>query len=245
MYYLILAAGRGERFKRAGYSVPKCLLDVNGTPLVVCVMENIGANGDPVRVAVPPGSIDFPGMLRQVNPRAEAHTLEISETGPRGPAIHAKSLALGLPRNTPIVISYCDQLISTPDLLPQGTRSALVRMKSGAHDAGMITFTSVDPKFGYARATSRDGEMLDVQVKRVISRHASAGIFYFKEAGMFVDAVTSMVAAHDQVQGEYYVERVFNHLPPTAVKRIFSLDHRIHCLGDPESYLTYLMRYIR
>ena len=41
MNILIPMAGEGSRFKSAGYTFPKPLIDVNGKPMIQCVVENL------------------------------------------------------------------------------------------------------------------------------------------------------------------------------------------------------------
>ena len=41
MNILIPMAGEGSRFKSAGYTFPKPLIEVNGKPMIQCVVENL------------------------------------------------------------------------------------------------------------------------------------------------------------------------------------------------------------
>ena len=41
MKILIPMAGEGSRFKKEGYTFPKPLIDVNGKPMIQCVIENL------------------------------------------------------------------------------------------------------------------------------------------------------------------------------------------------------------
>ena len=46
MNILIPMAGAGSRFRRAGYELPKPLIDVDGVPMIKRVVENIGLDGN-------------------------------------------------------------------------------------------------------------------------------------------------------------------------------------------------------
>ena len=41
MNILIPMAGEGSRFKKEGYTFPKPLIEVNGKPMIQCVVENL------------------------------------------------------------------------------------------------------------------------------------------------------------------------------------------------------------
>ena len=43
---LIPMSGRGQRFRDAGYELPKPLIDINGKPMIQRVIENIGIKGN-------------------------------------------------------------------------------------------------------------------------------------------------------------------------------------------------------
>ena len=60
MQIVIPMAGRGSRFKDAGYTNPKPLIDVNGRPMISVVVSNIGLPGKYVFVALEEHMRTFP-----------------------------------------------------------------------------------------------------------------------------------------------------------------------------------------
>jgi dTDP-glucose pyrophosphorylase len=87
---LIPAAGRGQRFQDAGYTVPKHLIELDGTPLIELVAENL-------RVLEPDGEL-------VVVTRADVgDTRGIVETIVRSPVMPGE-----------IVVGNCDQLLLLP-----------------------------------------------------------------------------------------------------------------------------------
>ncbi len=46
MQILVPMAGAGSRFRDAGYTLPKPLIDVDGRPMISRVIDNLGRNND-------------------------------------------------------------------------------------------------------------------------------------------------------------------------------------------------------
>ncbi len=82
--------------------------------------------------------------------------------------------------------------------------------KSGA-DGGVLTFESLHPRYSYVRLDEND-QIVEVAEKRPISRNASAGFYWLRNAGEFFMALKSMLLKGSQVKGRYYVAPALNEL---------------------------------
>jgi hypothetical protein len=60
--------------------------------------------------------------------------------------------------------------------------------------------------------TDEDGFVIEASEKRPISRNATAGIYYFREGRMFVDAAKQMLIKQASVNGGFFVCPSFNEL---------------------------------
>jgi dTDP-glucose pyrophosphorylase len=78
-------------------------------------------------------------------------------------------------------------------------------------DAGTLVFDSVHPRWSFVRLGD-DGLVTEAAEKRPISRHATAGIYYFRQGGAFVEAACSMIRKDAQVNGQFYICPVFNEM---------------------------------
>jgi dTDP-glucose pyrophosphorylase len=103
----------------------------------------------------------------------------------------------------PLIIANSDQLFDTPiaDLL-QSLREV---------DAGVVTFESVHPRWSYVRLDEQ-GFVAETAEKRPISRHAIAGLYYFRHGKDFVDAAMGMIRKDSSVNGSFYIAPSLNEM---------------------------------
>jgi hypothetical protein len=78
-------------------------------------------------------------------------------------------------------------------------------------DAGTLTFSSIHPRYSYVRLGT-DGEVTEAAQQNPISRHATAGVFWFRRAGEFVEAVKSMIRKDASTNGAFYLAPAFNEM---------------------------------
>lgn len=78
-------------------------------------------------------------------------------------------------------------------------------------DAGTLTFPSIHPRYSYVRLGA-DNEVTEAAQQNPISRHATAGVFWFRSAGAFVDAVKSMIRKGASTDGAFYPAPAFNEM---------------------------------
>ncbi len=78
-------------------------------------------------------------------------------------------------------------------------------------DGGMVTFDAVHPRWSYVR-TGPDGLVVEAAEKRPISRIATAGIYWYRRGGDFVDGAMAMIRKDASVDGAFYVCPVFNEM---------------------------------
>ena len=173
-------------------------------------------------------------MLRQLVPECTLITLEHDTEGAACTVLLATAYIDG---GEELVIANSDQLVDY-DL----NRFIEHARRSGA-DGSILTFEAVHPKWSYARVNDA-GLVTQVAEKRVISNHATVGIYYFRRGSDFVQAATSMIRKELRINNEFYVCPVYNELI-LADRKIIA--HEIpegamHGLGTPEDLEIYLSR---
>ena len=104
-----------------------------------------------------------------------------------------------------LVITNGDQIIET-DLL-----RAVQSFQDRDLGAGTIVFDAVHPRWSYVRL-DKDGLVEEAAEKRPISRHATAGFYYFRQGKEFVAGAFSMIEKNAHVGGRFFVCPVFNEL---------------------------------
>jgi hypothetical protein len=83
--------------------------------------------------------------------------------------------------------------------------------ESAGLDGGVVTFDAVHPRWSYVR-TGDDGLVLEAAEKRPISRQATAGTYWYRHGGDFIDGAMAMIRKDASVEGAFYVCPVFNEM---------------------------------
>lgn len=235
---VIPMAGEGSRFKNAGYTFPKPLIDVHGKPMIQLVVENLGI--DPVLC-------DFIFIVRKQHSETYhvGHLLNL--ISPRCRIIETDGLTEGaacsvllakeyINNDTNLLIANSDQyVVWDPNVF-------MYSMSADKIDGGIATFTSTHPKWSYAKLDN-DGFVKEVAEKIPISTHASVGIYFWSKGSDFVKYAEQMIRKNIRVKGEFYVCPVYNEAIQDGKKiKIYDVD-KMYGLGVPED-LNYFLKNI-
>ena len=104
-------------------------------------------------------------------------------------------------------------------------------------DGMIMTMKSSDPKWSYAKIDEK-GFVTETAEKKVISKHATVGIYNFSNGRDFVEAAEAMISDNIRVNGEFYTCPVYNYLIKNKKKiGIFSIGEEykgMYGLGIPK-----------
>jgi dTDP-glucose pyrophosphorylase len=141
-------------------------------------------------------------ILRQIAPNCEV----IKVTGETGGAACTALLAVDK-------ISAEHELLitSATDIVRMDLTRAVANFREREADAGVITFESLHPRYSYVRIDA-DGWVVEAAEKHPISRHASAGIYWFRSGADFLAAAESMILKDASVRGHYFICPSLNQL---------------------------------
>lgn len=230
-------ATRSSFFSTDEYHFPKPLVEVGGTPMIQLVVENL-------RSAIPAAEFIF--LVRQDD--IDLHSLDnvlklvagddavvIGLKRETKGALCTAMLAVdALDMSRPLIICNGDQIIS-------GNFAGNIEKlaKSGA-DAGVFTFPSVHPRWSYIKP-GIDGLVEEAAEKRVISRHAIAGLYWFEKAKIFFDAAKRTILNKSSVDGIYYVAPALNEviLDGGEVRHIAIPESHYHSFYAPVKIAEY------
>lgn len=141
-------------------------------------------------------------VLRLMDPECAV----ISAEGPTAGAACTALLAIEqIEPDRELVITNGDQVL-TCDLA-----AAVADFRKRELDGGTLVFDSVHPRWSFVRLGD-DGLVTEAAEKRPISRHATAGFYYFKRGGDFIRAAQDMIRKDAQVNGAFYVCPAFNEM---------------------------------
>lgn len=203
---LVPMAGRGSRFARAGYTLPKPLLPAQGRPMIERVIANLRPTRPHRFIFIAQREHLLAHGLAALLQRAGPDTRVLAIDGVTEGAACTTLLARPLIDSpAPLMIANCDQYVATR------IDDYLAAMDASGLDGWIMTMGAQDPKWSYVRRGA-DGLVCEVVEKRVISHEATVGIYNFRRGHDYVRAAQAMIDAGDRTAGEFYVAPAYNHL---------------------------------
>lgn len=229
-------AGRGQRFVDAGYSLPKPLIPVHGTPMIKLVIDNLRP-GSPHRFHFliqkeHDATYNLSGSLQNWAPGCSITSVDGITEGAACTVLLARDL---INNDDPLMIANCDQYI---DADINAYLAAL------ADATGLImTMWADDPKWSFVRR-NKDGHVVQVVEKEVVSNEATVGIYNFRRGRDFLRAADTMIAANYRVNGEFYVAPAYDTLITEGGRiecfDIGSVGKGMHGIGTPADLDAFL-----
>jgi NDP-sugar pyrophosphorylase family protein len=234
-------AGHGSRFSERGYRVPKPLLPVDGSPMIIKAVENLPVTKNQVFIALQ-SHVDKHNVgdaILQEYPSARVVSLDKTTEG------QACTCMIGVEYATPgqpILISACDNgvrynqeayqelLKEDPDVIVWG----FTNNPASKNNPDMYSWIKADV----------DGNIQSVSCKKFpggdpLKQYAIIGTFYFKDSEVFQKAYAQNVEGNIRTGGEFFVDDIISRCIEMGLKvRLFGVDDYI-CWGTPEDYETY------
>jgi NDP-sugar pyrophosphorylase family protein len=199
-------AGRGSRFRDAGYSLPKPLIPVHGIPMIEAVARNVRPARPHRFIFVALAEHLALGGLREALERAAPHAAIVPvDTVTEGAACTVLLARTLIDSDAPLMLANSDQWVSVD------INAYLAAMDRDRADGLIMTMKADDPKWSFVGLDER-GWVGRVVEKQVISDEATVGIYNFRRGADFVRAADRMIASNLRVNGEFYVAPVYNQL---------------------------------
>ena len=234
---VIPMAGGGSRFVDAGFETPKPFVDVNGTPMIERILENLSIPESRFILIMQPGHLDdFGEYLDQLQGKypIEIALVDGMTEGAACSVLHARAL---INHDRPLIIANSDQIVDIDVGL--FVRDCLDRSLDGS----ILTFVDPErnPKWSFAQIDDA-GIVTRVKEKEAISEYATVGMYFFLEGRAFVNATIDMIVHGDRVNGEFYVCPTYNHAIANGGRfGIYTIEtSEMHGLGTPEDLAKYL-----
>ena len=232
MKILIPMAGAGSRFSKAGFELPKPLIDVNGKPMIQRVVENLDIDAEFIFIVQQEHfeKYDLEKLLKKIKPECKIIVTDGLTEGSACTTLLAREL---IGTEEPLLIANSDQWV---DWSPSHFIDYVTRNKV---DGAMLTFPSDSEKHSYAKI-DKEGHVIEVAEKRVISNHATVGIYYWKSGKEYVECIDDMIARNLRHNNEFYVCPAYNILLERSGKAIIYPVPRMLGMGTPEELSNYL-----
>lgn len=232
MNVLIPMAGAGSRFRNAGYTFPKPLIDVNGKPMIQVAVENLGLDANFIFVVQREHREKFhlENMLPLLAPNCKIVEVDSLTEGAACTALLAKE---HIDNDAPLFFANSDQYVEWNPI------QFMYDMQESEADGGIVTFKSTHPKCSFAKVGD-DGVVTEVAEKNPISDNATVGYYYWRKGSDFVRYAEQMIERDIRVNDEFYVCPVYNEaIEDGKTIRIFEADE-MWSLGSPEDLDFYL-----
>lgn len=236
---LIPMAGLGTRFKQAGYTGPKPLIDVMGKPMIVWAMESFdylhyldGYQFIFVILRSDDEQFQLASMLQDLFGKQHPVHVVILDEPTQGQASTCLAAEKFINSYQRLIIYNCDTISTSllwDEVLTEDPDGILPYFEA---DSGRYSYMRVD-EHGYVTETAE---------KVPISKYASNGLYYFKRGQDFVRAAKTLMKKQEKQAGEFYVAPVYNELISLG-KTIRAVPiKRYDVLGTPEELDAFIKK---
>jgi NDP-sugar pyrophosphorylase family protein len=208
MQILVPLATQSPFFKPEDYHFPKPLVEVAGLPMIERVVDRLRPLDRDARFIFVIRREDAAGFSldRSLDIITDGRSTIVQLGAETQGSLCTCLMAIDdLDPDQPLIISNGDQIIDAD------IKAIVAGFLGQEVDAGVVTFDSVHPRWSYVRRGG-DGLVLEAAEKRVISRHAIAGFYFFRTADIFVRAAKACIESGASHHGLYYIAPALNEI---------------------------------
>lgn len=234
-------AGHSRRFKKAGFDLPKFLIDIGGRTMLEHVVDMFNENDKfyfIINETQNKQNSDLVQWLTSITKRCEVIVIPEHELGPVYSCLSIESID----KSEPVIVTYCDFLV-------KWNYSAFLRDVVG-YEAAIPAFRGFHPasyghtKYAYMRVNENQ-EMLELREKESFTEnraeeYASAGIYYFQTWSYFRNYAEKILEIGFGNLNEAYVSLLSNLIVQDGGKILVTEVNKFICLGTPEDLAQYI-----
>jgi NDP-sugar pyrophosphorylase family protein len=241
---IIPMSGFGERFRKAGYNVPKPLIPVDGKPIVAHVIDLFPGETDFLFICNQ-DHLDEPAygmadILKRYCPTGRIIGIDAHKLGPIGAVRTARKYVRA---DEPVFVNYCDftcywDWADFKAYAAETQCSGAVPAYRGFHPHSLGSTY-------YAYLRHQNLWLTDIQEKKPytdqpMDEYASSGGYYFKTGALCLSAFDEVVERDLHVNNEYYVSMAYKVLAQRGEPvGVYDLQHFMQW-GTPQDLEEYL-----
>lgn len=244
MQIVIPMSGFGERFKRAGYTVPKPLIPVDGKPIISHVVDLYPGAEDFIFICnkehLNNPDFEMEAILNEIAPNGKIIAIDPHKLGP----VHAVLQAAdAIDKSKPVIVNYCDftcywDFSDFKKFVIETDCDGAVPAYKGFHPHSLgSTF--------YAYIEQTDLWMSAIKEKEPFTSNpqdefASTGAYYFRNGALCIDAFRKQVKRPDlQINGEFYASLAYRVLLENSLNvAVYPIEHFMQW-GTPQDLELY------
>ena len=230
MQIVIPMSGFGERFRKAGYKVPKPLIKVDGKPIIQHVVEMFPNEKDITFICnrdhIQDPEYQMKEILEGIAPEGKIISIDPHKLGP----VHAVLQVINqLEPKEPIIVNYAD---FTCDWDYADFCKTIMLSEC---DGAIPCYRGFHPHTlwsnYYAYVPEKDMFAIDIQEKKPFTESprdefASSGTYYFKNVAIMQHYFERSVSEDLTVAGEYYVSMSYKPMIQDGLRvQVYELNH--------------------
>lgn len=232
MKIVIPMSGYGERFRRAGYAVPKPLIEVDGKPIIAHVVDMFEGEHEFIlicnRAHLENPIYAMHKILQRYCPTGKILTVEPHALGPVYAVLEAFK-QLSLDEDEPVIVNYCDFTCDWnyghfKAWINQVDCDGCIPAYRGFHPHSLGSTY-------YAYLQENKKFVTDIQEKQPFTQFpmqefASSGTYYFSKIQYLLKYFQEVITRHLHVNEEYYVSMVYKPMIEDGYKiSVYELPH--------------------
>ena len=245
MQIIIPMSGFGERFRRAGYVLPKPLIEIDGKPVIAHVIDLFPGETDFIFICnrdhLAEPSYRMEETLHRYCPTGRVLAIDAHKLGPVHAVLQVADL---IDLRKPVVVNYADFTCYWNwrhfcDFVVHCKCDGAIPAYKGFHPHTLGATN-------YAYMREANGWVLDIQEKQPytnnrMEEYASSGTYYFSSGQLMLDAFKATKDRNLNVGGEFYVSLSYKPLLESGKRiAVYDLQHFMQW-GTPEDVAEYRM----
>lgn len=237
LHIIMPMAGEGSRFRNAGWTTPKPLIELKGKPLFVRAIESVKVDGAPMKYSliVRQEHIDDYAIdkdIHEILPDAMVYSVEKTTRGAVETCLIAEE---GIADDDAVVVMDCDL-----EFRSEAYNRIIEDCLNDANAVGgaLVSFESDQPKYSYAQVDD-NGNVIRTAEKEVISSHALCGAYFFASGKEF-KKIAHQLLDEPMEKPEFYVSLLYNRLLAKGDTVKLAPMEEYHSYGTPEELERYL-----
>lgn len=239
MILVVPMAGRGQRFKDAGFTTPKPFIDVRGEWIVEWALKGFDLSKFDKIIFL---------ILKEHDSKFGAVKKLKKKYGKKCVCILVSKVTAGPAATILLAKKYIN---TDEDMIAKDSDGYLV---SNIHDTieknrnsdirGIISTIELSgDRWSFAR-TDKRGIVVEVAEKKRISKNAITGLYYFRHGRDFVKYAEKIVREDKRVaNGELYISTMYQEMVNDGKKLIIDKAHELWDLGVPASLEHFLKNF--
>lgn len=239
MTIVITMAGLGSRFRKAGYTVPKYMIEAHGKTLFEWSMESLAGfeSDENVYIFIVRKEDNASEFINNTCNKMGIHQVKVVEIDYLTDG-QATTAMLGAPywdKDSGLLIYNIDTYVEAGEM-----------NESQIEGDGFIPcFHAPGEHWSFVKLDEA-GKAVEVREKQRISDNCTLGAYYFKSCGLYEELYGEYYSQNDKLEkGEKYVAPLYNYLIEKGGEvRISIVDYeKVHVLGTPEELDIFLNTY--